>query len=92
MVGVHIKTILDFREHCTYITKDIRKPATTLTKIKLISTYKTLVVEQLLKFKYHDATRLEVSNDRPLTTILGILIKSMRQAIGILPNFPTRAQ
>ena len=45
------------------------------------------MVEQLLKSKYH-ATHLGVLNDRQLTTIDGILNKAMRQAIGLVPNFP----
>jgi len=41
-----------------------------------------------LKSKYH-ATYLGVFNERQLTTIDGILNKAMRQAIGLLPNFPS---
>jgi hypothetical protein len=88
MLGVHINPILDFREHFTHITKDVRKLAKALTNRKLSPTYKTLVVEQLLKSKYH-ATLLGVFNDRQFTTIDGILNKAMRQAIGLLPNLPT---
>ena len=80
--------IIDFKEHFMHITKDVRKLAKALTNRKLSPTYKTLVVEQLLKSKYH-ATHLGVLNDRQLTTIDGILIKTMRQAIALLPNFPT---
>jgi len=72
MLGVHIDPILDFREHFTHVTKDIRKIARALTNRKLSPQYKTLVVEQLLKSKYH-ATHLGVLNDRQLTTIDGIL-------------------
>ena len=88
MLGVHINPILDFRYHFRHITTDVRKLAKALTNRKLSPTYKTLVVEQLLKSKYH-ATHLGVLNDRQLTTIDGILNKAMRQAIGLLPNFPT---
>jgi hypothetical protein len=87
-LGVHINPILDFIDHFMHITKDVRKLAKALTNRKLSPTYKTLVVEQLLKSKYH-ATHLGVLNDRQLTTIDGILNKTMRQAIGLLPNFPT---
>ena len=45
-------------------------------------------VEQLLKSKYH-ATQLGVFNERHLTAIDVILKKAMRQAICLLPNFPT---
>ena len=88
MLGVHINPILDFREHFTYITKDVRKLAKALKNRKLSPPYKTLVMEQLLKSKCH-ATHLGVLNGRQLTTIDGILSKAMGQAIGLLPNFPT---
>ena len=45
--------MLDFREHHAHITKDVRNLATALSKKKLSPTYKTLVVEQLMKSKYH---------------------------------------
>ena len=81
--------VLDFREHHTFITKYVRKLAKELAKRKLSPTHKTsTIVEQLLKSKYH-ATHLRVFNDRQLSTIDGILNKAMRQAIGLLPNFPT---
>ena len=35
MLGVHINPVLDFREHFTNITKDVRKLAKALTKRKL---------------------------------------------------------
>jgi len=80
--------VLDFKKHHTYITKDVRKLAKTLAKRKLSPTHKTNIVEQLLKSKYH-ATHLGVFNERQISTIDGILNKTMRQAIGLLPNFPT---
>jgi hypothetical protein len=49
MLRVHINTVLDFREHHTHITKDVRKLAKALTRQKLSPSYKTLVIEQLLK-------------------------------------------
>jgi len=88
MLRVHINPVLYFREHFTNITKDVRKLTKALTNRKLSPPYKTLVVEQLLKSKYH-ATHLEVLNNRQLTAIDGILNKAMRQAIGLLPKFPT---
>jgi hypothetical protein len=87
MLGVHVNPMLDFREHFLRITKDVKKPAKTLAKRKLSPSLKTLAIEQLLKPKYH-ATHLGVFNERLLTTIDGILNKAMRQAIGLLPNFP----
>ena len=76
MLGVHINPILDFKDHFMHITKDVRKLAKALTNRKLSPPYKTLVVEQLLKSKYH-ATHLGVLNDRQLTTIDGILNKPL---------------
>jgi len=79
--------VLDFKEHHTYITKDVRKLAKTLAKQKLSLTHKTTIVEQLLKSKYH-ATHLGVFNERQLSNIDGILNKVMRKSIGLFPNFP----
>ncbi len=59
-----------------------------LKKRKLSPLLTTIAIEQLLESKYH-ATHLRVFNERQLTTIDGILNKAMRQAIGLLPNFPT---
>ena len=47
-----------------------------------------MAIEQLLKSKYH-ATHLGVFNETQLTTIDGILNKAMKQAIGLLPSFPS---
>ena len=88
MLGVHINTILDFKEHLTHITKDVRLIAKTLARRNLSPPYKTLVIEQLLKSKYH-ATHLGVFTDRQLTEIDRILNKALRLATGILHNFPT---
>jgi hypothetical protein len=46
------------------------------------------VIEQLLKSKDH-ATHIEVFNHQQLTEIDGILNRAMRQATGLLSNFPT---
>ncbi len=80
--------MLYFRDHPNHITRDVRKLATSLAKRKLSPSHKTAIKEQLLKSKYHD-THLGVFNERQLTTIDGILNQAMRQAIGLLPNFPT---
>ncbi len=88
MLGVHINPMLDFQEHFLYITKDVRKLAKTLAKRNLSPILKTIAIEQLLKSKYH-ATHLGVFNERQLATIDGILNKALRQALGLLPNFPT---
>ena len=44
MLDVHINKVLDFIKHHTYITKDVKKPATALSKRKLRPIYKSLVV------------------------------------------------
>jgi hypothetical protein len=88
MFGVHISTLLDLREHNTYITKEVRKLSAILSKRKPSPSYITLVVEQLLKSKYY-AVHLGVFNDRQLTTIYSILKNAMRQAIDLLPSFLT---
>ena len=86
---VHINPMLDFREHIHPITKDVKKLFKALAKRKLSPPLKTLAIEQPLKSKYH-ATHLGVFNERQLTAIYGKLNKAMRQAIGLLPNFPTK--
>ena len=75
---VHINTVLDFREHLARITKDVRKLSKALPKRKLSPSFNTLVIEKLVKSKYH-ATHLGVFNDRQLTEIDGILNKALRQ-------------
>jgi hypothetical protein len=88
MLGVHVNPVLDFREHLAHITKDVRRLAKTLDKRTLIPSLKTLVIEQLLKSKYH-ATHIGISNNRHLTEINGILNRALRQATGLLSSFPT---
>ena len=88
MLGVHINPVLDFREHLTHITKDVRKVAKALAKRKLSSSFKTLLIEQLLKSKYH-ATHLGVLNDYQLTETDGVLNTALNQATCFVPNFPT---
>ncbi len=74
MLGIYINPMLDFREHFTHITKDVKRRAKTLAKSKLSLSLKTLSVEHLLNYKYH-ATHIEVINERQLTTIVGISAK-----------------
>jgi hypothetical protein len=82
--------MLDFREHFLHITKDVKKLAKALAKRKLSPPLKSLGIEQLLKSEYH-AAHLGVFNERQLTTIDGILNKTMRQASGLLLNFPSES-
>ena len=46
------------------------------------------MIEQLLKSKHH-ASHLGVFNDRQIPEIDGILNRTLRQATGLLSNFPT---
>jgi hypothetical protein len=89
MLGVHINPMLDFREHFINIAKNVRKLAKTLAKRNLSPNLKTIAIEQLLKSKYH-ASHLGVFYERQLATIDGILNKALRQALGLLPNFPRK--
>ena len=88
MLGVHINTTLNFQEHLAHITTYVRLLAKALTKRNLSPPYKTLVIEELLKSKYH-ATHLGVFTDRQLTDIDRILKRALRLATGLLHNFPT---
>ena len=78
--------MLDFREHFLHITKDVKKLAKTLAKRNLSPPLKSIAIDELLKSKYN-ATHLGVFNERQLRTIDGILNKTMRQALCLLPNF-----
>jgi hypothetical protein len=49
-----------------------------------------LVIDQLLKSKYH-ATHLEIFTDTRLNTIDKIINKAARKALGLTPSFPTEA-
>jgi hypothetical protein len=51
---------------------------------------KKLVIEQLLKSKYH-ATHLGIFTDKQLEQIDRILYKAARNALGLTPSFPTEA-
>ncbi len=88
MLGVHINTVMVFKEHLAHITKDVRLIAKTLARRNFSPPYKNLVIEQLLESKYH-ATHLGVFTNRQLTEIDRILNKALRLATGILHNFPT---
>ena len=51
---------------------------------------KHLVIDQILKSKYH-ATHLGIFIDTQLNTIDKILNKAARNALGLTPSFPTKA-
>jgi len=61
MLGVQINPMLDFRDHFKHITTEVIKLARVLTKRRLTPNKKQLVIDQLLKFKYH-ATYQECSH------------------------------
>jgi len=88
MLGVHINPVLDFRGHLQHITTNIRKIAKALTRSLLSPNRKKLVIDQLLKSKYH-ATHLGIFTDKKLETIDKILTRAARNALGLIPSFPT---
>jgi hypothetical protein len=88
MLGVHINPMLNFREHFAYITKDVRQLTESLAKRKLSPSYEIMVDKQLPKSKYH-AVHMGVFNNRQLNSTYGLLNVAIRQATGLLPNFPT---
>jgi hypothetical protein len=90
MLGVQINPMLDFRDHLRHITTEVRTLARVLTKRRLSPNRKQLVIDQLLKSKYH-ATHLGIFTDTQLNTIDKILNKAARQALGLTPSFPTEA-
>jgi hypothetical protein len=80
----------DFRDHLKHITTEVRNLARVLTKRRLSPNRKKLVIDQLLKSKYH-ATHLGIFTDTQLSTIDKILNKASRNAMGLTPSFPTEA-
>jgi hypothetical protein len=90
MLGVQINTMLDFRDHLKHVTTNVQLIAKVLTKRKLSPNRKTLVIDQLLKSKYH-ATHLGIFRDKQLATIDRILNKVARNAIRRTPSLPTVA-
>jgi hypothetical protein len=90
MLGVQINPMLDFKDHLKHITTEVRKPAQVLTKRRLSPNTKQLVIDQLLKSKYH-ATHLGIFTDTQLSTIDKIFNKAARNAMGLAPSFPTEA-
>jgi hypothetical protein len=90
MLGVQINPMLDFGDHLQHITTEVRKIARVLTKRRLSPNRKQLVIDQLLKSKYH-ATHLGIFTDKQLSTIDKILNKAARNAVGLTPSFPTEA-
>jgi len=90
MMGVQINPMLDFRDHLKHINTEVRNLARMLTKRILSPSRKQLVIDQLLKFKYH-ATHLGIFTDTQLSTIDKILNKAARNALGLTPrsNKPT---
>ena len=76
MLGVQINPMLDFRDHLKHITTEGRKLARVLTKRRLSPNRKKLVIEQLIKSKYH-APHIGIFTDTQLSTIDKILNKAI---------------
>jgi len=90
MLGVHINPMLNFRYHLRHITTNIRKLAKVLTRRLLSPNRKKIVIGQLLKPKYH-ATHMGIFMDKKLEAIDKIPNKAARNALGLIPSFPTEA-
>jgi hypothetical protein len=90
ILGVRINPILDVIDHLKHIATEVKKLARVLTKRRLPPNRKQLIIEQLLKSKYH-ATHLGILTDTQLSTIDKILNKAARNAMGLTPSFPTEA-
>ena len=90
MLGVQINRMLDFRDHLKHITTEVRQLAMVLTKRRLSPNRKQLVIDQLLKSKYH-ATHIGIFSNTQLSTIGKIINKATRNALGLTPSFPTEA-
>jgi hypothetical protein len=90
MLGVQIIPMLYFRDHLKHITTEVRNLARVRTKGRLSPNRKQLVIDQLLKSKYH-ATHHGIFASTQLSTIDKILNKAARNALGVTPSFPTEA-
>jgi hypothetical protein len=64
--------------------------AKALAKRLLSPNRKKLVIDQLLKSKYH-ATHLGIFKDKQLEHVDKIFNKAARNALGLTPRFPTEA-
>ncbi len=85
MLGVQINPMLDFRDRLKHVTIEVRKLAQVLTKRRLSPQRKRLVIDQLLKSKYH-ATHLGIFTDTPLSTIDKILNTTGKNSLGLTLN------
>ena len=88
MLGLQITPMLDFRDHLKHINTEVKKIARVLGKRRLSPNRKQLVIDKLLKSKYH-ATHLGIFTDSQLDTIDKILNKAAINALGLTPSFPT---
>jgi hypothetical protein len=82
--------MLDFGDYFKHVTSDVRQLAKALTKGRLSPNRQKLVIYQLLKSKYH-ATHLGIFTDTQLETIDKLLNKAARNALELIPSFPTEA-
>jgi hypothetical protein len=90
MLGVQINPMLGFKKHLKHITIEVRKLARVLTKRRISPNRKQLVIDQLLRSKYH-ATHLGIFAASQLDIIDKILNIAERNAMGLTPNFPIEA-
>ena len=88
MLGVHINPLLDFREHHNNITTEVKALIKVLGNRRISPNRKKLVIDQLLKSKYH-ATHLGIFTTSQLMAIDKLLNKAARNSLGLLSSFPT---
>jgi hypothetical protein len=82
--------MLDIKGHLKYITTEVTQIVRVLAKRRLSPKRKQLVIDQLLKSKYH-STHLGIFTDSQLDTVDKIFNKAAKQALGLMPSFPTEA-
>jgi len=88
MLGLQLYPMLYFRDHLKHVATKFRQLPGVLTKKRLFPNWKQLVINQLLKSKYH-ATHLGIFTDIQLEIIEKILDKAARNVLGLIPSFPT---
>jgi hypothetical protein len=79
--------MLNFRDHLKHVTTEVKQLAKVIIKRGLYPSRKQLVIDQLLKSKYH-AIHLGIFIEIRLETIDKILDKAPRNALGIISSFP----
>ena len=90
MLGEQIYPMLYFRHHLKHVTTEVRKLARVLPKRWISPDRKQLVIDQLLRSKYH-TIHLGIFIAIQLVTIDKLLNKATRNALGLILGFPTES-